>query len=149
MHTFTGGADGSTVSPGALVVDASGNVFGTSGWNAFELIPDSNGTWSEKILHTFSGGSDGTYAETGLTPGTSGTLYGTTSEGGMHHGTVFQLTPGSNGTWTEKVLHRFTTIGLDGIYPTAPVVVDGHGNVFGITQNGGISSNGVVFEVTP
>ncbi len=120
MHTFTGAADGGAVSPGALVIDASGNIFGTSVSNAFELIPDSNGTWSEKILHTFSGGSDGAYPDSGLTAGTSGALYGTTDEGGMHRGTVFQLTPGSNGTWTEKVLHRFSTVGLDGIYPNSP-----------------------------
>lgn len=149
LHTFTGAADGSATSPGRLVIDASGNIFGTSVWNAFELVPGSNGTWTEKILHTFSGSSDGTYPESGLTFGTSGALYGTTNEGGTHHGTVFQLSPGTNGTWTEKVLHRFTTVGLDGIYPNSPLVVDGHGNVFGTTMNGGLSSNGVVFEVTP
>ncbi|MGA1985930.1 MAG: choice-of-anchor tandem repeat GloVer-containing protein [Candidatus Sulfotelmatobacter sp.] len=149
LHTFTGAADGSSVAPGALVIDPSGNIFGTSVWNAFELVPDSNGTWTEKILHTFSGGSDGTYPESGLTPSPSGTLYGVTYEGGLHHGTVFQLSPGSNGTWTENVLHRFTTTGGDGIYPSSPLVLDGHGNLFGSTANGGISNNGVVFEVTP
>jgi uncharacterized repeat protein (TIGR03803 family) len=149
LHTFTGAADGSAVAPGALVIDASGNILGTSVWNAFELVPDSNGTWTEKILHTFGGGSDGTYPESGLTPSGSGTLYGATFEGGMHHGTVFQLTPGSNGTWTENVLHRFTTTGGDGIYPSSPLVVDGHGNLFGLTTNGGMSNSGAVFEVTP
>ena len=149
LHTFMGAADGSTITPGTLVIDASGNVFGTSTWNAFELLPGSNGTWTEKVLHTFGGGSDGAYPESGLTLASSGTLYGTTYEGGMHRGTVFQLTPSSNGTWAEKVLHRFTTTGGDGIYPNSPLVVDGHGNVFGITTDGGISNNGVVFEVTP
>jgi hypothetical protein len=149
LHTFTGAADGFSVAPGTLVIDASGNILGTSVWNAFELVPDLNGTRTEKILHTFNGGSDGAYLEAGLTLSTSGTLYGTTYYGGMHHGTVFQLTPGSNGTWTEKVLHRFTATGGDGIYPNSPLVVDAHGNLFGTTMDGGISNNGVVFEVTP
>ena len=67
----------------------------------------------------------------------------------MHHGTVFQLTPGSNGTWTENVLHRFTTTGGDGTYPSSPLVVDGHGNLFGLTTSGGMSNSGAIFEVTP
>jgi len=149
VHTFMGAADGSPVIPGCLVIDASGNVFGTSVWNAFELVPDSNGTWTEKILHTFSGGSDGAYPDGGATLSASGTVYGTTNEGGKHFGTVFELTPGSNGTWSERVLHRFTNTGGDGINPIYPLVVDGHGNLFGITSSGGISNNGVVFEVTP
>jgi uncharacterized repeat protein (TIGR03803 family) len=38
----------------------------------------------------------------------SGNLYGTTADGGSHDdGTVFELTPGTNGTWKEKVLHSF------------------------------------------
>ena len=149
LHAFTGAADGSVVAPGALVIDASGDIFGISLWNAFELIPDSNGVWTEKILHTFNGGSDGTYPEWGLIASGSGTLYGATSKGGLHYGTVFQLTHSSNGTWTENVLHRFTPTGGDGIYPISPLVVDGHGNLFGVTADGGISKDGAVFEVTP
>lgn len=149
LHTFLGGGDGGAV-PGPLVIDASGNVFGTSLWNAFELVPGSNGTWAEKILHTFSGGRDGAYPESGVTLSALGILYGTTDEGGMHHGTVFQLTPHSNGTWTEKVLHRFTATGGDGIYPYASsLVLDGHGNLYGTTVEGGTLNLGVVFEVTP
>src|SRR5579864_2168801 len=129
LHTFLGGADGSSI-PGLLAIDGSGNVFGTSTWNAFELVPGPNGTWTEKILHTFSGGSDGAYPDSGLTQSASGTVYGTTSEGGVHLGTVFQLMPRANGTWTEKILHRFTHTGADGISPYAsPLVLDGHGNL--------------------
>jgi hypothetical protein len=149
LHTFLGAADGSA-SSGPLAIDASGNVFGFSAWNAFELVPASDGTWTENILHTFSGGSDGAYPESGATLSASGSVYGTTGAGGLHHGTVFQVTPHLNGTWTEKILHRFTTTGGDGINPySSPLVIDTHGNLFGITLEGGISNNGVVFEVTP
>ena len=118
LHTFTGGADGSAGVGSPIVQDANGNLFGASTWNVFELLPGSNGTWTEKILHTFTGGSDGAYAESGLTVSASGKLYGATSEGGLHRGTVFELTPAANGTWTEKVIHRFTPTGGDGVYPS-------------------------------
>lgn len=149
LHAFTGGADGSAV-PGPLLIDDKGNVFGTSEGNAFELVPGANGAWTENILHTFTGASDGAYPESGLTLSSSGAVYGATYYGGLHHGTVFQLTPGSSGTWNEKILHRFKNTGGDGIFPySSRLVLDGHGNLFGTTLNGGISNNGVVFEVTP
>lgn len=149
LYTFLGGVDG-TAYPGPLVVDANGDVFGTSEWNAFELVPSSDGTWTEKILHTFSGGNDGAYPEAGLTLSASGSLYGATDQGGLHHGAVFQLTPHSNGTWTERILHRFTAKGGDGFYPySSTLVLDGQGNLYGATPQGGFSNNGVVFEVTP
>jgi hypothetical protein len=57
LHTFLGGADGATYA-GQLVIDRSGNVFGTSTWNTFELVLGPDGTWTEKILHSFNGGSE-------------------------------------------------------------------------------------------
>jgi len=150
LHTFTGGADGSEGFGSGLFIDLNGNVFGASLWNVFELVPGSNGTWMEKILHTFRGGSDGTYPESGLTLGASGKFYGTTNEGGAHHGTVFSLTPGSNETWSEKILHKFMPTGGDGFYPFfSTLVIDKQGNLYGTTAQGGTSSHGVVFEVTP
>lgn len=149
LHTFTGAADG-TAYAGPLALDSKGNVYGVSEWNAFELVPDSNGTWTEKILHTFSGGTDGAFPESGVTLSPSGVIYGTTNQGGLHHGTFFQVTPNSNGAWTEKLLHRFSTTGGDGLNPYfSPVVLDSHGNLYGITASGGTSNDGVVFEVTP
>ena len=132
------------------MIDSNGNVFGPSLWNVFELEPSSAGTWTQKIVHTFGGGSDGAYPASGLTAGPSGKVYGTTEEGGAHHGMVFELTPGSNGTWTEKILHRFTPTGGDGYDPYfATLVMDKQGNLYGTTVSGGTNNSGVVFEVTP
>jgi uncharacterized repeat protein (TIGR03803 family) len=152
LHTFTGGAGGDAGAGSPIVQNANGNLFGASTWNVFELVPASNGTWTEKILHTFTGGSDGAYAESGLTISATGKIYGTTSEGGLHRGTVFELTPAANGTWTERILHRFTPTGGDGVYPSfLTLTMDKQGNLYGTTTSGGpsIFGFGVVFEVTP
>ena len=81
----------------------------------------------------------------------SGKLYGATYEGGAaHRGTVFELTPAANGTWTEKILHRFTRTGGDGVYPSVlTLAMDKQGNLYGTTVSGGTSGAGVVFEVVP
>jgi uncharacterized repeat protein (TIGR03803 family) len=74
-----------------------------------------------------------------------GNLYGTTFAGGSYVcsggcGTVFKLTPSG----TETVLYRFT--GGDGANPTAGLIADASGNLYG-TTNGSGSGNGTVFEI--
>ncbi len=153
LHSFTGGADGSAGVGSRILRDPNGNLFGISSWSVFELVPGSNGTWTEKIPYTFTGGSDGAYPESGLIMDASGKLYGATYEGGgAHRGTIFELTPATNGTWTEKILHRFTRTGGDGTYPSfLTLAMDKQGNLYGTTVSGGPSTFGfgVVFEVTP
>jgi len=64
----------------------------------------------EKILYRFTGGTDGGVPSSSLTMDAAGKLYGTTNSGGdlsqcsnYGCGTVFQLTPSSNGKWTEPI----------------------------------------------
>ncbi len=83
-----------------------------------------------------------------------GNLYGTTSVGmsakGEFNGTVFQLSPPgqSGGNWKEIALHRF---GVNGgpAYPAAGVILDGAGNIYGTTQDGGEATFGTVFRLAP
>ena len=79
----------------------------------------------------------------------AGNLYGTTLAGGVHdEGVVFKLTPPVGGTaWAVKVLHSFN--GTNGEGPEARLIADGAGNLFGTTQWGGLSDDGVAFELTP
>jgi uncharacterized repeat protein (TIGR03803 family) len=135
----------------SLVFDSTGNLYGSSETTAFELMPGSNGTWTGKTLHAFTGGTDGANAYSGLTlDKKEGHLYGTTSLGGLHQGTVYELKPDANGSWTEKILHRFVGGAGDGAYPLFPNLLrDASGNLYGTTQSGGTYSAGVVYEVTP
>lgn len=120
---------------------------------------------TEKVLYSFSGGSDGGtpyYGPLVLDP--EGNLYGTTQFGGNGScvfngiygcGTVFELSPNPDGTWTEKVLHSFSGIDGDGAQPFHGVVIDEAGNLYGTTFYGGLTSCpgglgcGIVFELTP
>ena len=78
----------------------------------------------------------------------AGNLYGTTSgEGINNQGTVFRLTPQSSGKWSETVLFKFN--GKNGADPSAGLIHDAAGNLFGTTVDGGASGDGTVFELIP
>jgi len=128
LYRFHGGSDGN--SPMAsLIVDKSGNLYGTTnlGGSAncatgcgtvFQLSPPAkHGTpWTETVIHSFQGGTDGAYPYSPLITDAAGNLYGTTSAGGTGNcddiqqngcGTVFELSPAGGGTWTYQVLYSF------------------------------------------
>lgn len=103
---------------------------------------------NEKVLHTFNGGSDGSYPVAAMIADRSGNLYGTTRYGGANgQGTVFELT-NSNGVWNETILYNFAG-GNDGASPAAAVVMDASGNLYGTTRLGGPDNAGTVFELQP
>ena len=61
-------------------------------------------------------------------------------------GVVFKLTPKGDGTWTESVIHSFKY--TDGATPTAGVVFDPAGNLYGTTSGGGAHEGaGTVFKL--
>jgi uncharacterized repeat protein (TIGR03803 family) len=126
---------------GNLIVDASGNVYGTTvgGGNnpqpegcaplgcgtVFMLSPNGNGTWSETTIYEFCSDIsnflclDGSFPQAGLVLDAMGNLYGTTSGGGTCHnspgcGVVFELSPPAfpGGAWTEDTLYSFCAIGV-------------------------------------
>ncbi len=158
LYNFTGtSGDGANPLAG-LVIDASGNLYGTtvaggSGCfagcgTAFELV-NFSGTYTEKVLHTFGGGTaDAGQPQASLVMDASGNLYGTTYGGGTSGlGTVFELV-NSSGSYTEKVLYSFGGT-PDGNQPVAGLVMDTSGSLYGTTNSGGASGYGTVFEVTP
>ncbi len=159
LHDFTGGKDGSGPY-GSLVFDQRGNMYGTTagGGNdqkctggcgtVFELTPQTNDKWRETVLHSFDWSEgDGYEPEGGVIFDSAGNIFGTTNLGGAHdYGAAFELTPGTRG-WTEKLLYSFDF--SDGGEPTAGLVIDGAGNLFGTTPDGGAYGGGTVFELTP
>jgi uncharacterized repeat protein (TIGR03803 family) len=121
----------------------------------FELTPNSDDTWKESVLYRFTGAADGMLPFSSLIFDTTGNLYGTTYLGGDLScdqvnpgcGTVFKLTPNGQGSWTESVIHNFEN--SDGYGPTAPVVFDGAGNLYGTAGQGGTRNQGTIFKLTP
>ena len=91
----------------------------------------------------------------GLVFDKSGNLYGTTTLGANFGtcsggcGTLFTLTPNSNGRFGFKVLHLFGR-GSDGSNPSGDLILDSNGNLWGTTQSGGSNNGaGTVFEIAP
>ena len=132
-----------------LTMDAAGNIFSVSYSTVFELSPNGAGGWTPTILHTFTGyPKDGYFAATTPALDQAGNLYGTTVEGGPSNlGTVYKLSPGKNGKWTEKILHSFRG-GKGASSPAAGLVFDAAGNIYGTTLLGGKHDWGTVFELT-
>jgi uncharacterized repeat protein (TIGR03803 family) len=158
LHSFGGGTDGG--SPYAsLIFDGAGNLYGTTqggglyfGGTVFEFSPRQGGGWTETVLHNFNpdNGTDGYDPQASLIRDAAGNLYGTTSSGGIHFwGTAFELSPRQGGGWTETVLHSFNDNGTDANQPKAALILDGTGNLYGTTFSGGIHNLGAVFELAP
>lgn len=80
----------------------------------------------------------------------AGKIYGTTpaSLNGFGGGTVFQLEPSRDTTWTQSVLYSFLNRS-DGGQPYAGLIFDGSGNLYGTTAAGGTGNGGTAFELTP
>ena len=161
LYNFAGGTDGGQ--PYASVAVGGGGVlYGTTAaggtgacdggcGTVFSLTPPASpgGPWTEAVLHSFTGGSDGTQPLASVAIDSGGVLYGTTIYGGTY-GTVFSVTPplSPGGAWTEAVLHSFAGAS-DGSFPMAGVAIGREGVLYGTTTYGGISDYGTVFELRP
>ncbi len=150
LHTFGNGSDGRF--PGAALIEAGGRFYGTTtGGGKYPCTPNLGcGTvfsitaaGTEKVLHNFGRGSDGSAPAASLLD-VRGTLYGTTSGGGTcGHGTIFSISQ----TGKEKVLHNFGH-GSDGSAPAASLL-DVKGTLYGTTTGGGTDGGGTVFALRP
>ena len=136
----------------APVVDAAGNVYGTSmimsGSDYAGVVwkIDTKGTFS--IIHQFTGMADGFGPNGPLMMNTDGNLYGTTVSGGgttanPGYGTVFQLTPAG----VFKTIYTFS--GTDGSNPTGTLAHDSTGAIYGATTGNSGGTGGTVYKITP
>ena len=156
LYSFTGTGNDGAFPYSGVVLDPAGNLYGTTPFGgstsygiAYELV-NSSGSYTEQILHTFSGsfGADGSPFG-GLVRDASGNLFGTAFIGGSGGGgTIFELV-NSGGTYTETILHGFTDLSGDGFYVMADLTMDPSGNLYGTTQQGGTYGYGMAFQLTP
>jgi uncharacterized repeat protein (TIGR03803 family) len=147
---------------GGVIFDSSGNLYGTTflgGANrdgvVYQLV-ESAGSWTENVLHNFTGGNDGSLPVGGLVFDASGNLYGAaTNAGAGGGGTIFELSP--PGTWTTFTpIYSFSfsgseecVFGIAGPGPWAQLTMDSAGNLYGTTCADGTHHYGSVFELKP
>jgi hypothetical protein len=142
------------------VFDGQGNLYGitqigpsgngclgnTGCGTVYQLKPNADGTWTESVIHAFNG-SDSAFPLASPSFDSQGNLDGT-ADGHAGAGTypvvVYQLSPGSDGTWTESILHQFPTSPDSG--PGA-LTFDPAGNVYGVSDGGGMNGTGSVYSL--
>jgi uncharacterized repeat protein (TIGR03803 family) len=169
LYVFQGAPVGDGASPfGGLVIDSAGNLYGTTGYGGigtclasgtdvgcgtvFELSPPAQkgGAWTETVLYSFQGNTDGQLPLGNLVFDLKGNLYGATEYGGgygscnapydQHCGTAFELSPPAQkgGAWTETLLYSFRgSASKDGANPNGGLIFDSKGAIYGTTQFGG------------
>jgi uncharacterized repeat protein (TIGR03803 family) len=166
LHRFKRNAsDGGNPTAG-LRFDGVGNLYGTTlnggpgqYGTVFYLKPPSKGTgpWVETVLHSFNDNQQGAGPEGSLIFDTHGDLYGTTAipTNRSAQGNVFRMRPPTpkGKSWAFSVIYTF--IGNpDGANPTAALIFDSKGDLYGTTQFGGTGQSceggcGAVYEVSP
>jgi uncharacterized repeat protein (TIGR03803 family) len=155
LYNFTGGSSDGQSPYGGVILDKSGNLYGTtyagggtgcSGGagcgTVFKL--DKNG--KETLLHQFTGGSDGGAPYySGLLMDSTGHLYGVTHFGGTSNaGVVYKMSKSGK----ETVLYHFAGGTTDGCNPLGNVVIDRAGSLYGTTSACGTSNAGVVYKLS-
>ncbi len=164
IHRFKPGQGDGAGPYGVLILDASGNIYGTTSQGGtgscnggcgtvFEMTPRKGNEWSERVLYSFAGGDDGSWPYAGLLVDAKGNMYGTTGEGGQYdNGTVFQMVL-SGRIWTKTTLYSFRGYPSDGETPgDSSLIFDKAGNLYGTTAYGGTHACGccgcgTVFEL--
>jgi uncharacterized repeat protein (TIGR03803 family) len=154
IYRFSG-PDGYRPLEAELTFDSAGYIFGTTSYGGsdgqgtvFELVRNGN-QWTESVIYSFSGLTDGGEPDGKLLFDSAGNLYGTTFTDGDADctcGVVYELSP-SAGSWNIRVLHTFD--GATGRWPGAGLVMDTAGNLYGTTTAGGVGNGGTVFELSP
>ena len=112
-----------------------------------EIQPAESQTYT--VLHSFSTAqTDGAFPQAALIQTSDGTLYGTTSGGGVSgFGTIFQMATDGSGF---RVLHSFVTdTTQDGAQPRAGLIQASDGLLYGTAYSGGLGEGGTVFRIAP
>jgi hypothetical protein len=132
-----------------VIVDAAGNLYGTTGGpgegGVFQLTRSGSG-WTESIIADF--GLPQTcpgFDLSGLIMDAAGNLYGATTGDG-ETACVFEMS-NSGGSWQFSVLYTFN-ISNNGLGAVGNMVFDSHGNLWGTTKGLGAFGLGNIFKLT-
>jgi uncharacterized repeat protein (TIGR03803 family) len=150
LYSFAGGTGDGEYPYGGLVLDAAGNLYGTTENGGSGSCSAGCGTvWTlspsgtETVLYNFSGPDGANPAYGSLLLDKTGNLYGVTAYGGASNdGVIFRITTGGSFT----VLHSFT--GADGSLAYGTPVKDAAGDLFGTAAEGGKYGGGTVWKFT-
>jgi hypothetical protein len=161
LHVFDAPDDGFQPQSGVRM-NGAGALFGTTEFGGssgagivYTLQPPAAGqtTWTETIIHSFSGGLDGGYAGAPAQLDAKGNVVGSTLMGGAaDNGLVYAFAPpaGAGDGWTESALYSFTAASpTDGVAPLGGLLSDRAGNRYGTATQGGTFNCGTVFKLAP
>lgn len=150
LHTFTAGLVDGANPEGTPVLDADGNLYGTTlegGTLGQGTVFKITAKGKEKVLHSFDGSNDGRFPTAGVAIDLDGNIYGSTPGGGQNiAGTLYEIT--KKGKF--KVLHAFSGSD-DGGNPVGAPLLGSAGDIYGVTFGGGVccASVGTVFKISP
>jgi uncharacterized repeat protein (TIGR03803 family) len=157
LYSFTGGADGGEPYKG-VSLDRAGNLYGTAvtggsgscegGCGVVYKLTKSGGTWTQTVIHAFTGGDDGSGPGARVTVDRRGNIYGMAPTGGAYGvGTIYKIHQVA-GAWSFRVIHTFTG-GDDGATGSAGRMILRRGRLYGAATTGGAHGSGVIFELSP
>ena len=135
--------------PGGPLIQASnGSLYGTASQE--NLLYRMTTAGSYQVLHSFKGldATEGGIPFAGLVQATDGNFYGVNAYNGpLGGGTLFRITPGG----VLTVLHSFAGNGFEGDFPTTPLMQASDGNLYGMTNRGGVTANsadGAIYKIS-
>lgn len=145
LYSFQGLSKGDGATPVSGLHNSGGTFYGTTEWggkhNKGTLYTVSL-TGQERVLYSFgSSTGDGEFPRAAPFVSASGTLFGTTDDGGAYgKGTVYKFSSGK-----LSIVHSFSGAS-DGAYPTGGILVV-NGVLYGTTSGAGIHGGGTVFKI--
>jgi uncharacterized repeat protein (TIGR03803 family) len=171
IYSFSRVPDGFVPSFGGLTSDESGNLYGGTHYGGktstncasgcgtvFRLAPNLDGTWTESVLYRFDEANG--WNPFGSLLLNQASIFGITSNGGGDRGlncpfypgcgAVFELTANMDGSWTQKVLHRYKgQLNGDGGISYGGLTLGSGGVLYGTTGWGAPAGVGGLFTETP
>lgn len=138
-----------------VTIGSDGNFYITAiygGASGFGTVCRITPAGAIKVLHSFTGGSDGAYPWSSVVQDTDGNYYGVTSgfgqgpfgpqAGTSGFGTIYRITPAG----AYSVLYTFTG-GADGAFPIGQIATGPNGILYGTCESG--SAGGTVWSYNP